>query len=248
MSLSSRFPFDDGKMAVSSPYLPVNKTFGQQVVIHRAVLQNALIQKTLELGNVDLRLNSAVTDVEFSSASVTLTNGTIVRGDVVIGADGIKSTVRGRLLGDSMLKAIPTGDAAYRIILRRSVMEGVPELKELIDQPLATRWLGPGRHIMAYPVRKHEQYNVVLVHPAQQGVEQSWTNKGSKQDMVDNYAGWEPKVQKLIDLVHQNEVMEWKLSLHRPLKTWPRGSAVLIGDACHSMLYVLSGLICLVPC
>ncbi|KAJ5650730.1 Monooxygenase FAD-binding [Penicillium longicatenatum] len=222
--------------------MPVNKTFGQQVVIHRADLHNALIEKALELKNVELRENSIVTSVEFSPASVTLANGTVVRGDVVIGADGIKSTIRSHLLNDTAIKAIPTGDAAYRIMLPRSVMEADPELKELIDEPQATRWLGPSRHIIAYPVRNHELYNVVLLHPDRQEVEESWTTKGSKQAMVDNYQGWDQKVRKLIDLVDDDEVLEWKLCLHRPLKTWIRESVALIGDACHPMLpYVAQG-------
>lgn len=218
--------------------MPVNKTFGQQVVIHRADLHNALIDKALALKNVELRVNSTVTSVEFSPASVTLANGTVVRGDVVIGADGIKSTVRSHLLNDTSIKAIPTGDAAYRIMLPRSVMEADPELKALIDEPQATRWIGPARHIIAYPVRKHEMYNVVLLHPDRQEVEESWTTKGSKQAMVDNYQGWDHRVRKLIDLVDDDEVLEWKLCLHSPLKTWIRDSVALIGDACHPMLYV----------
>ncbi|KAJ5129721.1 uncharacterized protein N7515_005760 [Penicillium bovifimosum] len=221
--------------------MPVNKTFGQQVVIHRADLHNAIIDRALALPNVELRENSSVTDVQFSPASVTLSNGDILHADVVIGADGIKSTIRGRLLGDSSINAVPTGDAAYRIMLPREIMLQDPELKELIDEPQATRWLGPSRHIIAYPVRKHELYNVVLLHPDHNS-EESWTTKGSKQAMIDNYDGWDSKVRKLIDLVDDEEVLEWKLCLHRPLRTWILGSVALIGDACHPMLpYVAQG-------
>ena len=216
--------------------MPVNKTFGQQVVIHRADLHNAIIERALALPNVQLRENSPVTDVSFSPASVTLASGEIVRGDVVIGADGIKSCIRSQLLEDSSIKAIPTGDAAYRMMLTREVMEKDPELKLLIDEPQATRWLGPARHIIAYPVRKHELYNVVLLHPDNHDVEESWTTKGSKQEVVDNYHGWDSKVRKLIDLVDDNDVLEWKLCLHHPLRTWIRGSVALLGDACHPML------------
>ncbi|KAJ5661897.1 Monooxygenase FAD-binding, partial [Penicillium maclennaniae] len=231
--------WEDGKLLAT---VPVNKTFGQQVVIHRADLHNALIDSALALENVHLHENSVVTDVAFSPTSVTLANGTVLRGDVVIGADGIKSTVRSQLLEDSSIKAVATGDAAYRILLPRSIMEKDPELKELIDEPQATRWLGPERHIIAYPVRNHDLYNVVLLHPDRQEVEESWTTKGSKQAMVDNYKGWDPKIGKIIDLVEEDEVLEWKLCLHRPLKTWTRESVALIGDACHPMLpYVAQG-------
>ncbi|KAJ5776552.1 uncharacterized protein N7511_001563 [Penicillium nucicola] len=222
--------------------MPVNKTYGQQVVIHRADLHNAIIEKALALPNVELRVNSPVSEVSFDPASVTLSNGTVIRGDIVIGADGIKSTIRAHLLDDSSLKAVATGDAAYRIMLPREIMVKDPELKSLIEQPEATRWLGPNRHIIAYPVRNHQLYNVVLLHPDVLGSEESWTTKGSKQAMVDNYDGWDSKVRKLIDLVDDDEVLEWKLCLHRPLKTWIRGSVALIGDACHPMLpYVAQG-------
>ncbi|CAG7979565.1 unnamed protein product [Penicillium olsonii] len=231
--------WDNGKLLGT---VPVNKTFGQQVVIHRADLHNAIIDRALALPNVELRENSPVTGVSFSPASVTLANGDIVRGDVVVGADGIKSTIRSHLLEDSTIKAVATGDAAYRIMLPREVMEKDSELKALIDEPQATRWLGPGRHIIAYPVRKHELYNVVLLHPDSHGVDESWTTKGSKQEVVENYDGWDSTVRKLIELVDDNEVLEWKLCLHHPLSTWIRGSVALIGDACHPMLpYVAQG-------
>lgn len=216
--------------------MPVNKTYGQQVVIHRADLHNALIDKALELDNVELRVNSTVTDVSFTPASVTLSDGTAVHGDVVIGADGIKSVIRGCLLNESSANSISTGDAAYRIMLPRSVMESDPELKELISEPQATRWLGPHRHIIAYPVRNHELYNVVMLHPDRYGVEESWTTKGSKQKMIDDYRGWDRRIIKLINLVPDDEILEWKLCLHAPLRTWIRGSVALIGDACHPML------------
>lgn len=189
-----------------------------------------LIEKALELDNVELKLSSTVSDVSFSPASVTLCNGNVVRGDVVIGADGIKSVIRQRLLDEKATNSISTGDAAYRMIIPRSVMESDPELKELILEPEATRWLGPYRHVIAYPVRNHELYNVVMLHPDRHGVEESWTTKGTKRNMIDDYRGWDQRITKLINLVPDDEVLEWKLCLHAPLKTWIRGSVALIGD------------------
>ncbi|KAL4936599.1 hypothetical protein BDV06DRAFT_89991 [Aspergillus oleicola] len=221
---------------------PVNKTFGQQVVIHRADLHNALIEKALELPNVELRTNSHVTNVDFDSTSVALANGSVVKADIIIAADGIKSVIRDQLLGEDVSQPMATGDAAYRIMLPRSVMESDPELKKLVESPEATRWLGPGRHLVAYPVRNFELFNIVLLHPDRYGVQESWTTRGSKQRMVDDYEGWDPVVNKLIDLVPDDEVLEWKLCLHPPLKTWIKHSVAMIGDACHAMLpYVAQG-------
>ncbi|RHZ53463.1 hypothetical protein CDV55_104393 [Aspergillus turcosus] len=231
--------WQDGSLLVS---MPVNKTYGQQVVVHRADLHDALIEKAMALENVQVRVNSTVTRVQFDPPAVTLADGTVVEGDVVIAADGIKSSIRDQLLGEDATKPIPTGDAAYRIMLPRSAMENDPELKQLIDEPQATRWIGPYRHIIAYPVRNHQLYNIVLLHPDRNDVEESWTTKGSKQMMIDDYRGWDRRVTKLIDLVKDNEVLEWKLCQHPPLKTWIKGRVALIGDACHPMLpYVGQG-------
>ncbi|KAL4932839.1 putative salicylate hydroxylase [Aspergillus undulatus] len=221
---------------------PVNKAYGQQVVIHRADLHNALIEKALELPNVELRTNSHVAGVNFDATSVTLANGGTVKADIIIAADGIKSVIRGQLLGEDASQPMATGDAAYRIMLPRSVMEQDPELKKLVVSPEATRWLGPGRHLIAYPVRNYELFNIVLLHPDRHGIEESWTTRGSKQRMIDDYEGWDPIVNKLIDLVPDEEVLEWKLCLHPPLKTWIKNSVAMIGDACHPMLpYVAQG-------
>jgi salicylate hydroxylase len=216
--------------------MPVNKSYGQQVVVHRADLHNALIEKAMALENVQVRVNSTVTRVQFDPPAVTLADGTVVQADIVLAADGIKSSIRDQLLGKDATKAIPTGDAAYRIMLPRSAMENDPELKQLIDEPQATRWIGPYRHIIAYPVRNHQLYNIVLLHPDRTDVEESWTTRGSKQMMVDDYRGWDRRVTKLIDLVKDNEVLEWKLCQHPPLKTWIKGRVALLGDACHPML------------
>lgn len=216
--------------------IPCNKALGDQLTIHRADLHNALIEKALSLPNVELRVNSQVADVDFETPGIVLADGTYIRGDVVLAADGIKSSIRARVLEDDKLPVDATGDAAYRIMLSRKEMLAHPLLKELIDQSRATRWIGPGRHIVAYPLRNHELFNVVLVHPDRGNADDSWTVMGSKQDVVDDFAYWEERITSIIANVPDDKVMEWKLNLYPPLKTWIRGSVALVGDACHPML------------
>ncbi|KAL1966957.1 hypothetical protein VTN77DRAFT_3701 [Rasamsonia byssochlamydoides] len=231
--------WEDGSLLSRTP---ANTAFGESFTIHRADLHTAIVDRALDLENVELRVNSMVTDVRFDTTEVVLADGTVISGDVVIAADGIKSVIRGKLLDDNTVKPAATGDAAYRIILPRSKMLSNPELKQLIDTPKATRWVGPARHIVAYPVRNHQLYNVVLLHPDRGTVDESWTTRGSKQTMIDDYAGWDERVRQIVGMVEEDEVLEWKLCLYPPLKTWTRGSVVLLGDSCHPMLpYVAQG-------
>ncbi|KAE8167616.1 hypothetical protein BDV40DRAFT_312063 [Aspergillus tamarii] len=223
--------------------MPVNKAYGHQTVVHRADLHNALIDKALALENVQLKVNSRVTGIKsYHPAAVTLMDDTVIRGDVVVAADGIKSVLRGEILGPSAMQPIPTGDAAYRIILSREMMEKDPELKALLNNPIATRWVGPHRHIIAYPVRNHELFNIVLLHPDDHDAEESWTTTASKQSMLRQYNGWDTTVLKLLDLVKEDEVLEWKLCSYPSLDSWTKGRVALLGDACHPMLpYVAQG-------
>ncbi|KOC16435.1 putative salicylate hydroxylase [Aspergillus flavus AF70] len=223
--------------------MPVNKAYGQQTVVHRADLHNALITKALALENVRLKVNSRVTGIKsYHPAAVALMDGTVVTGDVVVAADGIKSVLRGEMLGSLAMQPIPTGDAAYRIMLSREVMEQDPELKALLDSPSATRWIGPHRHVIAYPVRNHDLLNIVLLHPDDHEAEESWTTTASKQTMLRQYHGWDPRLLKLLDLVKEDEVLEWKLCSYPSLNLWTKGHIALLGDACHPMLpYVAQG-------
>jgi salicylate hydroxylase len=211
-------------------------SFGEQFVVHRADLHNALLDRALEMENFKLRLNSTVVGVNLANATAVLSTGETVEGDVLLGADGIKSLVRKQLLGDDTDAATPTGDAVYRIMLKRDQMLQDHQLRPFIEERKAFRWVGPGGHVVAYPVRDHKLYNVVLAHPDRGGLEESWTKSGSKKDLLKEYEGWDPRLVKMIDLVDDGEVLEWKLCSHPPLETWVSGRVALLGDACHPML------------
>ncbi|KAH8664831.1 putative salicylate hydroxylase [Ilyonectria robusta] len=220
----------------------IDGSHGEQWVIHRADLHNALIAKAQSFEGVTMRLNSTVVDVNFRDASVQLSTGEWVYGDVVLAADGIKSAIRKLLLDDDSDIAIPTGDAVFRLILPRDLMAHDPELLKCVTDATVRRWVGPGGHIVAYPVRNHQLYNIAMAHPDRGGLEESWTTRGSKEMLLKEYEGWDPLLVKMLTLVPDEEVMEWKLCSHPPLKTWTRGSCALLGDACHPMLpYVAQG-------
>ena len=117
--------------------------------IHRADLHKLLFD--LAAPHMTLRLNANVVSVDPDAPSVTLASGEVVRGDLIVGADGVKSLIQEVVLGHAN-PAEATGDAAYRAIIPSHVLLEDPELKELINVPEMTGWMGPGRHIMAYNI------------------------------------------------------------------------------------------------
>lgn len=119
--------------------------------VHRADLHKLLYD--LVAPHVTVRLGSAVVGCDPDSVlpSVTLVSGEVIKADLIIGADGIRSYTRQTVLGKPT-PVEPTGDAAYRAMIPTSLLLQDPELREFIEPPHMTAWLAPGRHMVAYTV------------------------------------------------------------------------------------------------
>ena len=164
-----------------------------------------------------------------------------VQADVILAADGIKSNLRPQLLKALNVDAqiIDTNQAAYRIMLRRDQMEHDPEMLELINADRVTRWIGEKRHLIAYPVSYKNIYNMSTTQPDKNfaaAPSATYTTTGSKSAMLDTFSDFCPLIHRMLNLVPDGEVCEWKLRVHTPLPTWVHGSIALVGDACHPTL------------
>jgi salicylate hydroxylase len=210
------------------------------------------LQAALEAG-VHLHTNTQVVTIDPSfEAKVTLSNGDHVEGDILVGADGIKSCTRANIASYFGLpdKCTSTGDSAYRIVIPRSkILERCPQiLKTLgIDQGISTRWIGPYGHIMAYPIRGNAFYNVVMVHSHKSGAINDdetnlWARKGELSELLTFYGGWSNTVQGLAACIDPEDLTQWPLNARPSLPAWKVNRICLLGDACHPMLpYVAQG-------
>ncbi|KAJ3926656.1 MAG: hypothetical protein NXY57DRAFT_905276 [Lentinula lateritia] len=161
--------------------------------------------------------------------------------DVVLAADGVKSVVRPQILKELNIDAevIDSGQSAYRIMLTREQMASDPEMLQLLNSDQVTRWIGERRHIIAYPISNKSIYNISTAQPDVHfaaAPSATYTTRGSRADMLDNFKDFCPLVLRMLNLVPEGEVCEWKLRVHNPLPTWARGSVALVGDACHPTL------------
>ncbi|QDS77064.1 hypothetical protein FKW77_007165 [Venturia effusa] len=164
-----------------------------------------------------------------------------VECDIFLACDGIKSVARDAMLKDLGVNAsvVDTNQAAYRIMLDRKDFEHDPELMELINMKGNVRWIGEKRHIIAYPVSNHTIYNLSTGQPDTHfaaATNATYTTKGSKPEMLKTFEDFAPIVQKMLNMVPDGEVCEWKLRVHAPLPTWVHHSIALVGDACHPTL------------
>ncbi|KAG9841542.1 FAD/NAD(P)-binding domain-containing protein, partial [Aureobasidium melanogenum] len=143
----------------SAPLMPsVAKLYNSPIgTVHRGDLQCTLL-KHAKVDGCDIRVNSRVVKVDDNfEAGVQLKDGSWVRGDLVIAADGIKSNIRRQIAAHHKHadQATPTGDAAYRILILKEKMDRDPETLEMISQNVAIRWMGPHGHIIAYPIKNN---------------------------------------------------------------------------------------------
>ncbi|KAL5482995.1 hypothetical protein ACEPAI_8224 [Sanghuangporus weigelae] len=205
--------------------------------VHRADLHDLIKDTAIASPRVKLRLNSTVETVDPTpkpQVSVTLTSGEVISGDIIVGADGVKSIVRTLVLGRPD-KAEPTGDAAYRAIIPTSLMLEDPELKPFVDHPEMTAWMAPRRHLMTYCIKAKKEFNLVMIHPDDGSVE-SWTAEGSAEKLREDFEDYDPRIHKLLSFVQST--LKWRLMDRKPLETWvhPDDRVVLLGDSCHPML------------
>lgn len=226
----------------------VHSTYGYpHMVGHRSSLAGSIYEGCLREAAIKFHFSTSVSDVSNFDTKPTFTakpkDGSPyqVTCDVLLGADGIKSQTRVSLL--STISATATvedsGQAAYRIMLSREQMSSDPALLALIDTDRATRWIGEKRHIIAYPVSNKTIYNISTAQPDTNfaaAPSATYTTKGSKTEMLNVYSDFSPLVQRMLNLVPEGEVCEWKLRVHQPLPTWVHGSVALVGDACHPTL------------
>lgn len=218
---------------------------------HRASLAGGLFNACKKESAIKFHFGHQLVNVDSYEPKPTLTfkprdgEPFQVEADIVLAADGIKSLTRTQMLAKLGMhsKEEDTGQAAYRIMLKREDMLGDPELLQLIDSDTVVRWIGPKRHIIAYPVSNHTIYNLSTAQPDTNfaaATNATYTTKGSKSAMLKVYEEFCPLVHRMLDLVPDGEVCEWKLRVHKSLPTWVHGCVALLGDACHPTLPHLS--------
>ena len=158
-------------------------------------------------------------------ARVSFSNGAVAEADVIVAADGIHSELRPYVFPPS--NPVFSGSVAYR---------GVLPLERIPDWPTDSwlMWLGKGKHFLTFPVRAGQLVNYVGFVPADQQMKESWSSPGDPNVLRREFAGWDPRIESLLQQVEMT--FRWALYDREPLPTWTRGRLTLLGDAAHPML------------
>mgnify|MGYP005844598695 CR=1 FL=1 len=221
---SSRLPFSP--LAFHSPYLH----------IHRADLQQILLDAVYLQAPDCIRLGQHVEAIIPEDQGVTLLikEGGSVRGDWVIGADGIHSRCRDHVVQDNRAPQF-TGNVAWRGLL---ATEAVPVA--LRPPRWANIWMGPGGHVVMYYLRGGELLNFIAVREQEDWLEESWNAPATLRDLLHEFADWDPALFEMLSLADPKSCYRWALFDRDPIDRWHRDQVVLLGDAAHPMLPFLA--------
>jgi salicylate hydroxylase len=218
--------WNDGATLARTPFGAECETlFGAPYyLVHRAELHRGLVEllpdDTVHLGSVCTGVIERADGVELRFADAA--TETV---DVVIGADGIHSTVRKILATDAPRFS---GQTIYRGLVPAE------RLPFLLDDPKVIVWLGPEQHCVCYPISAGKLISFGATTPAGRWRVESWSAPGRIEDLRAAYSGWNDQVQQLITAA--DTVSRWALHDRDALDRWSSQRLTLVGDAAHPML------------
>jgi salicylate hydroxylase len=215
--------------------IPTGEAFRQRfgnpyAVIHRADVHMSLLEGAQESGLVEVLTSTTVQRVEQDDGGVTVVDakGNPHRGIALIGADGVKSAVRRQYVGDD---ARVSGHVVYRAVVDKK------DFPADLQWNAASIWVGPNCHLVHYPLRGGEQYNVVVTFHSREKEEWS-VREGSREEVQSYFEGICARARQLIDL--PRDWKRWATADRDPIGQWTYGRATLLGDAAHPALQYLA--------
>ena len=215
--------------------IPTGEAFRQRfgnpyAVIHRADVHLSLLEGAQASDRIQVRTGTTVQRIEQDEEGVTVhdAKGGTHRGIALIGADGVKSAVRRQYVGD---EARVSGHVVYRAVVDRD------DFPEDLRWNAASIWVGPNCHLVHYPLRGGDQYNVVVTFHSRE--QEEWSvREGSREEVQGYFDGICARARRLIEL--PRDWKRWATADREPIGQWTFGRATLLGDAAHPTLQYLA--------
>jgi salicylate hydroxylase len=200
-------------------------------VIHRADVHRSLLAGVLAQPGVELRTSTRVARFEAADDGGVVVfdaAGSAHRGVALVGCDGVKSAVRAQTVGDDVRIS---GHVVYRAVV------DVAEFPADLRWNAPAVWAGPNCHLVHYPLRGGDQYNVVVTFHSRD--QETWSvSEGSQAEVLSYFEGIAPRPRRLLHL--PKSWKRWATADRTPIAEWTHGRTTLLGDAAHPLLQYLA--------
>jgi len=222
---------DAGEVASFPVGEEFRKRFGNPYAVsHRADLHKSILEAAQTTPSITLHTSTKVVDFVVGDKDVAVTdqNGKTYRGAAVVGCDGIKSVIRDKLIGDEVRVS---GHVVYRAVVPSE------DMPEDLRWNAPVIWCGPNYHLVHYPLRGGEQFNLVVTFHSRE--RETWgVREGSKEEVLSYFDGIHHRPRALLD--KPKSWRRWSTADRHPVAAWGKGRATLLGDAAHPMLQYLA--------
>jgi salicylate hydroxylase len=208
--------------------ISVERYGSPHITMHRGDLHAVLVDaiRAIRPDVVQLGQRCAALAPSSEGVEVRFESGRTAHAALVIGADGIHSSVRPALFGKDSPQF--TGCVAWRGLVP------MHQLPQHLARSTATSWLGPAGHVLHYPVRRGELMNFIAFVERDDWRIESWTVAGTIAELADDFLGWHSDVHEIIRNI--DVPYKWALWVRPPMERWSVGRVTLLGDACHPTL------------
>jgi 2-polyprenyl-6-methoxyphenol hydroxylase-like FAD-dependent oxidoreductase len=227
--------FMDSMTGTRITTIPTGDAFRQRfdfpyTLIHRADLHTTLLNAAEKNDLIELVTSARIDNIiEGPAVTLVTSDGRSFRGPALVGADGLWSQTRQLTVGDG--PPIVSGHIAYRAVLPTN---SVPEEYR---QNAMILWGGAKHHLVQYPLRGGELFNLVAVFHSDKYVE-GWDTTGDAAELHRRFADACETVQALLSNIDAWRM--WVLCDREPVKNWSKHNITLVGDAAHPMLQYLA--------